>query len=336
MLNRRKFAASAGLGLLASPMLMARHAKAAEFNFKYGGTVSAEHPLMKNVASAAERIRVATEGRVDVQVFPSGQLGSEADMLAQVRSGALEFMTNSGLLLSSLVPSASLPGVAYTFEDYPAVWRALDGDLGAFVRRNIERTNLVVFERIFDAGFFNVLTGNREIAGPSDLEGLKLRVPPSPMWITLYKALKAAPAAIGWGEVYTALQTKVVDGVDASLGGFSDAKLYEVQKHLILTNHIWDGWWMLGNKRAFERLPPDLREIVRAEFNRAADNQRLDAAKLADDTITNFANRGVKIARPNRAAFQDALRKTSYYSEWKAKFGEEAWALLEKSAGRPL
>jgi len=118
-------------------------------------------------------------------------------MLAQVRSGALEFMTNSGLLLSSLVPSASLPGVAYTFEDYPAVWRALDGDLGALVRRNIERTNLVVFERIFDAGFFNILTGNREIAGPSDLEGLKLRVPPSPMWITLYKALKAAAPAQG-------------------------------------------------------------------------------------------------------------------------------------------
>jgi len=73
MLNRRKFAVSTGLGLLASPMLMTRHAMAAEFNFKYGGTVSAEHPLMKNVARAAERIRIATGGRVDFQVFPSGQ-----------------------------------------------------------------------------------------------------------------------------------------------------------------------------------------------------------------------------------------------------------------------
>jgi tripartite ATP-independent transporter DctP family solute receptor len=335
-LNRRQIISGVAKAGLAIPFLNLGRASAAEFSFKYGGVVSTEHPLTKGVVKAADEIRVATKGRVDIQVFPNSQLGSEMDMLSQLRSGALEFMTNSGLLLSSLVPSASIPGVAYAFGDYAEVWKAMDGELGGYVRRNIEKANLVVFDRIWNGGFFNIMSSSKPIQGPADVQGVKLRVPQAPMWISMYKALGAAPTAISWGEVYTALQTKVVDGVDASLTAFNDAKLYEVQKNLTLTNHIWDGFWMLGNRKAFERLPADLRDIVAKTFTSAAIAQRAEVEKLASDVIDQFTKRGIRVLHADKAAFQAALKSKGYYSDWKAKFGDEAWSLLERSIGKKL
>jgi len=335
-LNRRQFTTSLGMVALGTPLLLSRRASTAEFTFKYGGILSPEHPLTKGVTRAAEQIRERTGGRVEIQVYPSSQLGSEVDMLSQLRSGALEFMTNSGLVLSSLVPAASITGVAFAFAEYADVWKALDGDLGAHVRRSVEKAGIVIFDRIFDGGFFNLMTTSKEVRGPEDVKGLKARVPPAQMWVSMYKALGAAPAAISWGEVYTALQTRIVDGVDASLAALNDAKLYEVQKNLSLTNHIWDGFWMLGNRRAFERLPADLREVVRTSFNEAAIVQRAEIEKLAAGVVERFSGRGVKVMEPDRSAFQDALRRTPYYADWKTKFGDEAWTLLEKSSGKTL
>jgi len=335
-LNRRQVIFGLVKAGIAAPFLNIGGAGAAEFSFKYGGILSTEHPLTKGVTKAADQIRSATNGRVDIQVFPNSQLGSEMDMLSQVRSGALEFMTNSGLLLSSLVPAASIPGVAYAFGDYADVWKAMDGELGAYVRRNIEKANLVVFDRIWNSGFFNLMSSSKAIQTPGDVQGVKLRVPQAPMWISMYKALNAAPAAISWGEVYTALQTKVVDGVDASLTAFNDAKLYEVQKNLTLTNHIWDGFWMLGNRRAFERLPADLRDVVAKAFNAAALVQRAEVEKTASDVVEQFTKRGIKVYRADKAAFQEVLKNKQYYADWRAKFGEEAWSLLERSIGKKL
>jgi tripartite ATP-independent transporter DctP family solute receptor len=335
-LSRRQVISGFAKAGIAMPFLNLGRASAAEFTFKYGGILSTEHPLTKGVVKAAEQIRTATNGRVDIQVFPNSQLGSEMDMLSQLRSGALEFMTNSGLLLSSLVPTASLPGVAYAFGDYADVWKAMDGELGAYVRRNIEKANLVVFDRIWNGGFFNLMSSSKPIQTPVDVRGVKLRVPQGPMWISMYKALGAAPAAISWGEVYTALQTKVVDGVDASLTALNDAKLYEVQKNLTLTNHIWDGFWMLANRRAVERLPADLRDIVAKTFIAAALVQRAEVEKIASDVVEQFGKRGVKVYRADKAAFQDVLKKNQYYADWRAKFGEEPWSLLERSIGKKL
>ena len=217
---------------------------------------SHEHP---GAARWPRAIKAETNGRFDLQIFPSSQLGSDTDTLSQVRSGGVEFFTLSGLILSTLVPAASINGMGFAFPDYATVWKAMDGDLGAYVRQQIAKANLVAMDKIWDNGFRQTTSSTKPINTPDDLRGFKIRVPVSPLWTSMYKAFEAAPTSINFNEIYTALQTKVVDGQENPLAIISTAKLNEVQKYCSLTNHMWDGFWFLANRRAWERLPQDVR-----------------------------------------------------------------------------
>ena len=200
----------------------------------------------------AAAIKAETNGRFDMQIFPNNQLGSDTDMLSQIRSGGVEFFTLSGLILATLVPAASINGIGFAFPDYDTVWKAMDGDLGAYVRGEITKANLVVMDKIWDNGFRQTTSSTKPINGPDDFKGFKIRVPVSPLWTSMFKAFDASPASINFSEVYSALQTKIVEGQENPLAIISTAKLYEVQKYCSLTNHMWDGFWFLANRRAWE------------------------------------------------------------------------------------
>jgi TRAP-type C4-dicarboxylate transport system substrate-binding protein len=149
----------------------------------------------------------------------------------------------------------------------------------------------------------------------------------------MYKAFEASPTSINFNEVYTALQTKVVDGQENPLAIVSTAKLFEVQKNLSMTNHMWDGFWFLANRRAWERLPEDVRAVVAKHINAAAMKEREDVAKLNAGLQQELAAKGMAVNQPDAAPFRDKLRKAGFYAEWKGKYGDEAWAILEKSVG---
>ena len=114
--------------------------------------------------------------------------------------------------------------------------------------------------KVWDNGFRHITSSTREIKTPDDLKGFKIRVPPAPMLTSLFKALGAGPSPINFNELYTALQTKVVEGQENPLAIIATTRLYEVQKTCSLTGHVWDGYWVLGNKRAFEMLPQDVHD----------------------------------------------------------------------------
>src|SRR3954449_1170721 len=221
-------AASAVLGGIGAPMVA--RAQTAEFTYKFANNLPESHPFMIRAREMAEAIKVETKGRFDLQVFPNSQLGSDTDMLSQVRSGGIEFFTLSGLILATLVPAASINGIGFAFPDYPTVWKAMDGDLGAYVRGEIAKANLVAMDKIWDNGFRQTTSSTKPIQGPEDLRGLKIRVPVSPLWTSMFKAFDAAPASINFSEVYSALQTKVVEGQENPLSVISLFKLNEVQK----------------------------------------------------------------------------------------------------------
>jgi tripartite ATP-independent transporter DctP family solute receptor len=285
---------------------------------------------------AAEKIKKESGGRVVIQIFPNNQLGSDTDMLSQVRAGGVEFFTLSPLILSTLVPNASLSGIGFAFPGYDAVWKAMDGELGAYVRGQIGKANLVVMDKIWDNGFRQITSSNKPIQTAADLKGFKIRVPVSPLWTSMFTAFESAPASINFAEVYTALQTKVVDGQENPLAIISTAKLYEVQKYCSMTNHMWDGFWFLANRRAWERLPEDLRAIVAKNLNEAAVAERADVAKLNAGLKDELAAKGMVINEAEPGSFREALRKAGFYAEWKKKYGDEAWAILEKAVGSPL
>ena len=316
--------------------LPARYAfgQTAEFTYKYGNNLPPAHPLNVRTKEMAEKVKAETNGRVEIQVFPASQLGSDTDMLSQLRAGGIEFMTLSGLILATLVPRAAISGIGFAFSDYPAVWKAMDGDLGAYIRGQIGKANLVAMDKIFDNGFRQMTSATKQINSAEDLKGFKIRVPVSPLWTSMFKAFDALPVGINASELYTALQTKVVDGQENALTGIMALKMYEVQKYCAMTNHMWDGFWFLGNKRAWERLPANLRDIVAKNINAAAMAERADLAAQAESMQKDLASKGMAFNIPKADGFRDKLRAGGFYAEWKAKLGDEAWSLLERYSGK--
>jgi TRAP-type transport system periplasmic protein len=315
--------------------LPTRRGHAAEFIFKWGTNVPETHPLNVHARKAAEAIKQGTSGRFELKLFPNNQLGGDTDMFSQLRSGALECFTLSGVnVLSTLIPSASIYGLGFAFQNYQTLWTALDGKLGAHLRAQINKSGLVVMDKIWDNGFRQITTSTKPITKPSDLEGMKIRVPVSALWTSLFRSLGASPASINFSEVYSALQTKVVDAQENPPAIISAAKLYEVQKYCSLTNHMWDGWWFLVNRRAWERVPRDIQEVVANNIDAAALTQREDVAKQNETLKDELAAKGLVFNDVDPAPFREVLRKAGFYVEWKGKFGEEAWQLLEEATGK--
>ncbi len=334
-LSRRRLLAT-GTSILAGAVaapLVAR-AQQAQWTYKYANNLPDGHPMNVRAREMAAAIKDQTGGRFEMQIFPSSQLGSDTDTLSQLRSGGVEFFTLSGLILSTLVPAASINGLGFAFPSYDAVWRAMDGDLGAYVRGQIAKSGLIAMEKIWDNGFRQTTTSTKPIVTPDDFKGMKLRVPVSPLWTSMFKALDAAPTSINFNEVYSALQTKIVDGQENPLAIISTAKLYEVQKYCSLTNHMWDGFWFLANQRAWEALPEDVRGIVAKNINTAGLKEREDVAELNATLQKSLAAKGLVFNQPDPAPFRDKLRAAGFYSEWRSKYGDEAWGILEKSTGK--
>ena len=326
----------AGASALALPVGSA-WAQKAQFTLKYGNNLPVMHPMNARAAEMAAKINAESKGRIDFQVYPNNQLGNDTDMLSQVRSGALDFFTLSPLILGTLVPAAQISGVGFAFKDYNQIWAAMDGDLGAHVRKQIAASSsLFAFEKIWDNGYRQMTSSTKPITSPDDLKGLKIRTPPSPFWVSMFKAFEASPATINFAEVYSSLQTRIVDAQENPLAIIATAKLNEVQKFCSITNHMWDGFWFLGNKKSFERLPADLQEIVTRNVNASGLKERDDVKQLNDGLQAELKGKGMIFNNTDAEVFRTKLRAAGFYAEWHKKFGDESWAVLEKYTGKLL
>ena len=332
-LNRRQlFQVSAAAGTaLAFPALVWGQP---QFKLKFANIMPVDHPLNLRMEEASAQIKQLTDGQVDIQVFPASQLGTDADMLAQLRSGGIDLFASSGLILATLVPVAAINGIGFAFSDYPTVWRTMDGALGKRVIDAFGKANLVAFDRMWDNGFRQTLSVAKPIRTPEDFGGFKIRVPPSPLWTAMFKSIGAAPVSIPWGETYSALQTKVADGLENPLAGIYFAKMHEIGKFLSNTNHMWDGFWLLANRRSFEAMPASTRDIVTKVVNEAALKQRADVEKLNTELKAQLVAKGIQFVDVKPEAFRQRLQQSGFYAEWKKRLGDEAWALLESTAGK--
>ena len=332
--NRRSFIqATASAGALASigaPVF----AQSAPLTFKWANNIPVTHPSNIRIKEAADAIRAETGGRVDIQIFPNNQLGGDTDMLSQVRNGAIDIFPLSGLILQTLVPLAGINGLAFAFKDYQTVWAAMDGDLGAYIRAAIAKVNLHSFDKILDNGFRNITTSTKPIVTAEDLKGFKIRVPISPLWTSMFKAFGSAPTGINFSEVYSALQTKVVEGQENPLAIIDIAKLYEVQKFCSMTGHMWDGQWILANGRRWAGLPADVQAVINKHVTSGVMKQRDDIRRLNNGLEAQLKAKGLTFNTPDVKSFRDALSKAGFYAEWRGKFGEEAMSKLEKYSGK--
>jgi len=330
-----KGGAAVGIAAIAGGFATRNGARAddAPIQLKLANDLPFSHPNTVRTQEAIERIHKESDRRLHIELFPNNQMGGDSDMLSQLRSGALELFLCTGQLLSTLVPSVSVYGVSYAFTDYDTVWKAMDGELGAMVRGLAEKAGLHVFDKMWDAGFRHIASIPHPIKTPADLKGFKIRVPISPLWTSTFTALGAAPTSIPFAQVYSAMQTRLVDGQDVSLAGLESAKFYEVAKYASLTRHMWEGFLLLANRRSWQALPANLQEIVSRNLNAAALAARDDIMKQEETLQVTLTQHGMEFNAPPAQPFRETLRQAGYYATWKAKYGNQAWAMLEKFSG---
>lgn len=334
MINRRALLGSAiGFGL-AAPAILSRPARAAEFTMRWGHSMPASHPLTLRGLEAADAIRKESNGRIDIQLFPDNQLGGDNDMTAQIRAGALELYTPANTSIAPLVPLAGIVNTAFAFPDSASGWKALDGDLGKVIIAAFAKVNLHVFDKMWANGFRQITSANKPINAPADVVGFKIRVPTSPMLLSLFKGLGAAPVSMNVSELYTALQTKVVEGQENPLSIIATRNFNEVQKYCAMTNHVWDSFIQVGNRDFFMSMPESLRAIVARNLDAAAVRQREDIDRNNASLRATLEGKGMVFNVPDPAPFREALRKAGFYAQWKGNYGEEAWSVLERYTGR--
>jgi len=319
---------------LAAPLLP-RFAKAAEFSLRVAHTAPLRFPLHIRLAEAAERVAKESNGRVELQIFPDSQLGGDNDLLSQARSGAVDFCQPTGQILASILPVTAISALGFAWPGYDKLWPAMDGELGAYVRAQITaKAGLVPMERMWDLGFRHITTSTKPIRTADDLVGLKIRTPVAPSLVTLFRTLKAAPLAMQFTELYSALQTHIADAEENPLTLIQATKLYEVQKYCSLTGHVWDGHWWVCNAATWNGLPASVREVVAKGFNDAALRERADIASGDASVRGDLEAKGLIFNTADTASFREGLRTGGFYKDWREKLGEEPFAILEKYAGK--
>ncbi len=332
-LSRRR-AVLTGVGVLAAPAILHWPAQAAEFNYKYGSVLPPDHPMSLRVAEAAGKIKDDSGGRLDIGCYPNSALGGDTAMIAQAISGALQMYSLSGDILAPRNAAGGIMSVGFALPTYEQAWAAMDGELGLYYRTNIaEKAGLFCLEKAFDHGYRQITTRTKPIRTPDELKGFKIRLPVAPTLISMFKHLGAAPTAINFGEVYSALQTGIVDGQENPLIMIDTAKFYEVQKYASLTSHVWAGLHVSLNAGAWKKLPPNLQDIVGRRMTEAATLERADWIERNKTVTKHLEDNGMVFNAPETAPFRDALRKSGFYPEIKQRMGDEPWRLLEKYSG---
>ncbi len=335
-LSRNQFVriAAGGAAAFATIGILRYPADAAEVTLKFADDLPPDHPTNAIARDVAVNIAVRSKGRVAVQVFPANQLGNDTQMLSQLRSGAIQFMAVGDNILATLVPAAAIDNVGFTWPDAKTAFRALDGELGEYVRGEIEHAGLHPMNKIWDEGFRQMTSAAKPLITPQDLAGFKMRVPPSPISASLFAALGASPTTINVKDLYSALETHIVDGQENALSLIESQKIYEVQKYCSITDHMFVGYWVLANPDAFNKMPKEMQDLVASAFDEGAVKQREENAREETTMRAKLASQGLQIADVDRNAFRQKLVAAGFYKQMSEQFGAKAWSLLEKYTGK--
>jgi tripartite ATP-independent transporter DctP family solute receptor len=307
-------------------------AKAAQFEYKLAHGTPVSFPVHVRLAEQWDAVRQMTDGKVDVKIFPNNVLGGELAQLSQLRSGAIQFMIIQGVSLSSVVTGVGMDGVGFAFRDVAQAEAAYDGPLGAYLRKLIVDKGIFAFPRVFNFGMRQVASSSHPIKVAADFSGFKIRTPPAPISVDLFKTLGASPTPIVFPELYLALQTKVVDGLELPYSTIESNKFYEVQKYLSVTNHMATIFWYLANVDAWNALGPQLQAIVLKTADKAAVEQRRDEAQRAAAFADKLVRLGLVFNTADTAGMRAQLKP--FYAKWKDTFGPTAWGLLEQTSGK--
>ena len=244
-------------------------AGAAEFELKLGhAAIGEENPLTQAAEFFAEDIEAASEGRISVRIFGGGQMGDDRELVELAQEGTIDIAMPTVSKLSAWDPAFAAPEIPYVFPNREVALSALQGGYGAFLEPKLNELGLTTVGW-FENGFREMTNSVRPIRTPSDLEGIKLRTMAVEAHIETFSHLGANPTPMAFSELYSALQQNVVDGQENPLVNIVNNKMYEVQKFVSLTDHVYSAYIVVMNEAHFVALPADLQEVLKTSLSRA-------------------------------------------------------------------
>jgi C4-dicarboxylate-binding protein DctP len=253
-----------------------------------------------------------SNGEIEVQYFPNGQLGSAREVAESCNIGTLEMALCSEAILANFVPEVLCLGMPYLFSSEPVAWRVLDGPFGQDLKKQIEEKSNMKVISFAENGFRNFTNNVRPIKTPKDMKGMKIRVMESPMYMKVVEALGAKPTPMPVTTLYTALQQGVVDGEENPLPTIELIKFYEVQKYMTMDGHVYSLQIILMNKDFLYSLPKNLQEVILVSAERASTVSRGLCQYWNLFYIEKFEKEGMEIYFPSleeKQMFKEASQK---------------------------
>ena len=319
-------------GLLASAPAIAQNAR-------LGYVPTEDHPVGQASRHFAKLVEEKTGGRIKIETFGNGVLGSEPDMQASVQAGFIDIMVGPTPNLVGVVPEFMIFDLPFFYKDFAAVDAVMDGEVGERLFSLLQEKTGIVGLAWWDNGFRHMTNAIRPVNTVEDMAGLNIRVIPNPLFIATWTALGTNPTPLPWPELYAALENRAVDGQETPYALIYTARFYEVQSHLAKTGHVYTPFVLLASQKWFGSLSEEDKALVLEAAKESAAFQREISRKSAEDLEQELISKGFKITQPTPEAM-DAMRErvAPVVAEYSEKIGvdvvEKARAAMAAVAGQ--
>lgn len=354
MLTRRQFLKVSGTGLAGGALLAATGCMSSGGNdqggsesgnsqtsngnqeatvIKAGTVLAPSEPINVYAEKVSESIKKRTNGQVEIQVFPNSSLGSNLDMLEQSLAGAPITSYLDAGYLSDYVPDFGILNGPYLLEEPTDYKKLVNSEWFNGLEARLEEKGIKLLAFNWYFGSRHMISG-KEIRTPADMQGFQVRVPPNVMWRETIKAMGGNPTELEWSEVYTGLNTGVVDAAEAPLSTLYSSKLYESAKILSMTEHFKAfGGWSIGAEY-FETLPTDTQQIILEEFQKFGEEASQEVLRQEDEYKNKLQEEGTKFVEDvDIQAFKEATRSVyNAFPEWSPGLYEKVQGVLEKGS----
>ena len=285
-----------GAAIGAAVLAMAISAKAQDVQervIKFGHLNNADHPVSMGVKRFAELLAAKSGGKLKVQEFPASQLGNEMQQQSALQGGVQEMSAPATTSLAGIVKEFGLVDFPFSVANFAQADALLDGPLGQALIAKLPEKGLMALG-YWDLGFRNVTNSKRPIARAEDLEGLKLRVIPNPVFLETFRAFKANPVPMPFAELYGALESKAVDGQENPFSVILSNKFFEVNKFVSATNHVYAANIILVSKKFWDRLSPAEQKMMNDAANEARPYQREASRAAAQKAVAELQAKGMQ------------------------------------------
>lgn len=284
------------LAAIALAGAMLASASASAQNARLGYVPIEAHPVGQGSIRFAELVAQKTDGRVTIQTFGSGVLGNEPQMQSSLQAGFLDVMVGPTSNLVGTIPEFLIFDLPFFYADFDAVDAVTDGPVGEALFARLESMGIVGLA-YWDNGFRHMTNALRPVERVEDMEGLKIRVIPNPLFIATFEALGTNPVPLPYPELYTALESRAVDAQETPVGLIYASKFYEVQDHLTLTGHVYTPYVLLASKRWFDSLSAEDQALVMEAARESAEYQRGLSRNDAERLTGLLEEEGMQVTR---------------------------------------